>query len=123
MNEKIKKYYNALKVLRTAQNDVQIIYHLENILQNYERYYAVTNLSNVLTTYKFEIDKIGQLTGMGDVEIDKNLEPIEKYNQDEISDKKIKNDILYAIDCLIIIFAVKNYMATSIEEAVKYVLS
>jgi len=70
-----------------------------------------------------EIDRIGQLTGVGNVETSEDIEPIEMYDQDEISDEKIKNDILYAIDCLIIIFAVKNYMAPTIEDAVKFVLS
>ena len=123
MNNKIKAYYNALKVLRTAQEDIQIIKWLENAYNNYERYSSVNALSQVLTTYKREIDEIGKYTGAGDVRIDEDVEPIEMYNQDNISDSKIKNDIIYAIDCLIVIFAVKNFMAPSIEEAMKYVLS
>jgi len=123
MNSKIQNYYNALKALKTAQDDIQTIKYLEHAYEHYERYLSVNALSRVLTTYKKEIDRIGQLTGVGNVETSEDIEPIEMYDQDEISDEKIKNDILYAIDCLIIIFAVKNYMAPTIEDAVKFVLS
>ena len=123
MNKKIQGYYNALKVLRVAQADLQAIKHLEDAYNNYERYSSVNTLSYALTTYKREIDEIGKYTGVGDVNTSEELEPIEMYDQGNISDSKIKNDIIYARDCLIIIFAVKNFMAPSIEDAMKYVLS
>ena len=123
MNNKIKAYYNALKVLRTAQQDIKIIQNLENAYNRYERYSSVNALSWVLITYKKEIDEIGKYTGVGDVDTNEELEPIEMYDQNNVSDSKIKNDLIYAIDCLIIIFAVKNFMAPNIEEAIKYVLS
>jgi len=123
MNKKIQGYYNALKVLRVAQADLQAIKHLEDAYNNYERYSSVNALSYALITYKREIDEIGKYTGVGDVNTSEELEPIEMYDQGNISDSKIKNDIIYARDCLIIIFAVKNFMAPSIEDAMKYVLS
>lgn len=123
MNNKIKNYYNALKVLRAAQEDIQVIRFLESAYNNYERYSSVNALSQILTTYKKEFNEIGKWTGAGDVEISEELEPIEMYDQGEVSDAKIKQDLIYARDCLIIIFAVKNFMAPSIEEAMKFVLS
>ena len=36
MNKKIQGYYNALKVLRVAQADLQAIKYLEDAYNNYE---------------------------------------------------------------------------------------
>ena len=119
---KINNYYNALCRLKTAQEDVKIINMVLDAINNFERYYSINILSNVLVTYRKQIDTISNLIGNENITIEKK-EPIERYNDECVSDEKVLSDLDYVYNCLILIFAVENGMAKNLKEAVEYVNS
>ena len=99
---KLDNYFNALSRLKVAQEDVKLINLVVSAIENYERYYSINILSNILVTYKFEIDKISKLIGNDEITVEKK-EPIERYNDEEISDEQVLHDLHYVHDCLILI--------------------
>lgn len=119
---KLDNYFNALSRLKVAQEDVKLINLVASAIENYERYYSINILSNILVTYKFEIDKISKLIGNDEITVEKK-EPIERYNDEEISDEQVLHDLHYVRDCLILISAVNYGMAESLKDALQYINS
>ena len=119
---KLDNYFNALSRLKVAQEDVKLINLVVSAIENYERYYSINILSNILVTYKFEIDKISKLIGNDEITVEKK-EPIERYNDEEISDEQVLHDLHYVHDCLILISAVNNGLAESLKDALQYINS
>lgn len=119
---KLDNYFNALSRLKVAQEDVKLINLVASAIENYERYYSINILSNILVTYKFEIDKISKLIGNDEITVEKK-EPIERYNDEEISDEQVLHDLHYVHDCLILISAVNNGLAESLKDALQYINS
>ena len=119
---KLDNYFNALSRWKVAQEDVKLINLVASAIENYERYYSINILSNILVTYKFEIDKISKLIGNDEITVEKK-EPIERYNDEEISDEQVLHDLHYVHDCLILISAVNNGLAESLKDALQYINS
>lgn len=118
MENLLLKYYKTLSVLKSQQKNMQTIYNLQQCYADYNRVYAINLLSGVLYQYAKEINQIAGMMNKPYIQTFENVDIVEIYNQEEKRDEEILHNIAYAVDCLIIIFAVQAGIACSISEVV-----
>ncbi len=118
MENLLLKYYKTLSALKSQQQNMQTIYMLESFYADYERVDAISFLSAVLFKYAKEINLIAGMMNKPYIQTYKNVNIVEEYNKEKKQDDDILHDISFAVDCLIIIFAVDSGIATSIPEVI-----
>lgn len=120
MENNLFKYYKVLSHLKAQESNMQYIYNLEYCLDNYNRETAIEVLSATLFEFEKEINHIASIVDTPFIFIfSKDVDVHQEYKKARKTNSQIKSDICYAIDCLIIIFAVKAGIVNSIYDALK----
>jgi len=110
----IQQYYNRFKHLRIAQSYVKDIEILLYILDNYNHYEAINNVSRLTTKYENGINKIGAYFKARTVVKGE----INELYQDHTSSDMV-DDIEYLITCIVIIAVVNLRIEPDIETVIK----
>ena len=118
MENLILKYYNTLSTLKSQQKNMQIIYNLQACYTNFNKEHTIKLLSDTLFNFSKEINLIAGMMNKPYIKTFENTDIVQEYEKAKKEDHDILLDVAYTIDCLIIIFAVRAGIATSISEVV-----